>query len=471
MAETSKILTPEKTVVVPDLEAGCSLADGCPAPFFAEWLRKYPGHTVVSYINCSAAVKALSDVIVTSSSAEAILRQLPDPIVFAPDKNLAAWLEKKLGPQVRRLAGDVRRPRDVLREADPRPDGEEPAGPPRRPPRVRRADPRPRPLRRVDLRAPRSTWRNRSTPPSSSRRRRGSSTRCIAPRPGKELIPAPPDDGCSCNACPHMKRNTMEKLWLALERPPPGDRGGGGGPGPGEAVARPDARADGGEDVRSRARALVTLETVVTGRARPPRPRIPWAPLVAGLVVLAAGAVAAHRVLPEWQPLGVSKEAALQTAREEMAAAGATLLVAEGEGAERARELRARAGLPPARPGGAGVARPPRRARVVGRVGGPSRPGRRDGTGRDRDRPRRDAPARRVHERERLPRRGADGRARGGARALRRGRPRAPRPRRLRSAPRPTSRAGTRSSASTRSRRAARARARSSRASRRRRRC
>ena len=96
MAETAKILTPEKTVVVPDLEAGCSLADGCPAPLFAEWLKKYPGHTVVSYINCSAGVKALSDVIVTSSSAEVILRQIPDPVVFAPDRNLAAWLEKKL---------------------------------------------------------------------------------------------------------------------------------------------------------------------------------------------------------------------------------------------------------------------------------------------------------------------------------------------------------------------------------------
>src|SRR5512143_2595702 len=97
MAETAKILNPEKIVVVPDLQAGCSLADGCPAPLFAEWLKKYPGHTVVSYINCSAAVKALSDVIVTSSSAETIVKQLPDPIVFAPDKNLAAWLEKKLG--------------------------------------------------------------------------------------------------------------------------------------------------------------------------------------------------------------------------------------------------------------------------------------------------------------------------------------------------------------------------------------
>src|ERR1039457_1638868 len=96
MAETSKILTPEKTVVVPDLEAGCSLADGCPAPFFGEGLKKFPGHTVVSYINCSAGVKALSDVIVTSSSAEVILKQIPDPVVFAPDRNLAAWLEKKL---------------------------------------------------------------------------------------------------------------------------------------------------------------------------------------------------------------------------------------------------------------------------------------------------------------------------------------------------------------------------------------
>src|SRR5450432_1665681 len=70
MAETAKILNPHKVVIIPDLDAGCSLADGCPAPAFAHWLEKYPGHTVVSYINCSAGVKALSDVIVTSSSAE-----------------------------------------------------------------------------------------------------------------------------------------------------------------------------------------------------------------------------------------------------------------------------------------------------------------------------------------------------------------------------------------------------------------
>ena len=95
MAETAKILNPGKIVVVPDLAAGCSLADGCPAPRFAKWLEKYPDHTVVSYINCSAAVKALSDVICTSSNAEKIVGQLPKDqnIIFAPDRHLARFVE------------------------------------------------------------------------------------------------------------------------------------------------------------------------------------------------------------------------------------------------------------------------------------------------------------------------------------------------------------------------------------------
>src|SRR5687767_2169607 len=89
MAETAKILNPTKKVVVPDLEAGCSLADGCPAPVFAKWLEGYPGHTVVSYINCSAEVKALSDIICTSSNAAKIVKALgkDTKIVFAPDKH------------------------------------------------------------------------------------------------------------------------------------------------------------------------------------------------------------------------------------------------------------------------------------------------------------------------------------------------------------------------------------------------
>src|SRR5512140_2915040 len=96
MAETAKILNPTKIVVVPDLTAGCSLADGCPAPVFERWLAKYPGHTVVSYINCSAEVKALSDVICTSSNAVKIVKALGnEKVVFAPDRHLGAFVQKQ----------------------------------------------------------------------------------------------------------------------------------------------------------------------------------------------------------------------------------------------------------------------------------------------------------------------------------------------------------------------------------------
>src|SRR5690349_14894107 len=99
MAETAKILNPEKIVVVPDLDAGCSLADGCPAPVFKKWLEKYPDHKVVSYINCSAEVKALSDLICTSSNAVNMVKSFPreQKIVFAPDKHLGAWVKKQTG--------------------------------------------------------------------------------------------------------------------------------------------------------------------------------------------------------------------------------------------------------------------------------------------------------------------------------------------------------------------------------------
>jgi quinolinate synthase len=99
MAETAKILNPEKKVVLPDLEAGCSLAEGCPADQFAAFKARHPDHVVVSYVNCSAAVKALSDVICTSANAEKIVRSIPAdrPILFAPDKNLGAYLVRKTG--------------------------------------------------------------------------------------------------------------------------------------------------------------------------------------------------------------------------------------------------------------------------------------------------------------------------------------------------------------------------------------
>ncbi len=99
MAETAKILNPTKVVLLPDLEAGCSLADGCPADKFAVWKNRYPDSVVISYINCSAEVKALSDYICTSSNAEKIVQAIPadKTILFAPDKNLGAYLINALG--------------------------------------------------------------------------------------------------------------------------------------------------------------------------------------------------------------------------------------------------------------------------------------------------------------------------------------------------------------------------------------
>ena len=99
MAETAKILNPKRKVVIPDLKAGCSLSDSCPPPLFRKFKEQHPDHVVVSYINCSAGIKALSDVIVTSSNAKAIVDSIPkdQPIIFAPDKNLGAYLNKITG--------------------------------------------------------------------------------------------------------------------------------------------------------------------------------------------------------------------------------------------------------------------------------------------------------------------------------------------------------------------------------------
>ena len=99
MAETAKILNPNKLVLLPDLEASCSLAEGCPADEFAEFRKKYPDHVAITYINCTAEVKGLSDIICTSSSAEKIINQIPKekPILFSPDKNLGKYLINKTG--------------------------------------------------------------------------------------------------------------------------------------------------------------------------------------------------------------------------------------------------------------------------------------------------------------------------------------------------------------------------------------
>ncbi len=215
MAETAKILTPRKRVVVPDLLAGCSLADGCPAPLFAEWLKRYPGHTVVSYINCSAEVKALSDVIVTSSSAEHILRQLPDPVVFAPDRNLAAWLEKKTNRTFAVWPGtcvvhETFSEKKLLELMARHPGAEVIAHP-----ECEEAI-----LRHAHVVASTSGLLTHvATSPKQSfivATEEGILHQMHRAAPQKELIPAPPDESCACNTCPHMKLNTLEKLFLCL---------------------------------------------------------------------------------------------------------------------------------------------------------------------------------------------------------------------------------------------------------------
>ncbi|MBL8113717.1 MAG: quinolinate synthase NadA [Acidobacteria bacterium] len=215
MAETAKILNPEKTVVVPDLLAGCSLADGCPAPAFAEWLRRYPGHTVVSYINCSAGVKALSDVICTSSSAELIVSQLPDPIVFAPDRNLAAWVEKKTGRKFVVWPGtcivhETFSERKLLELVAQHPGAEVIAHPECEPRLLEHAQfiGSTSALLRHVTESPKTAFIVATEEGILHQMRRAA--------PQKELIPAPPIENCACNTCPHMKRNTLEKLYLAL---------------------------------------------------------------------------------------------------------------------------------------------------------------------------------------------------------------------------------------------------------------
>lgn len=220
MAETAKILNPEKVVVVPDLEAGCSLASGAPAPKVAAWKARHPGAVLASYINCSAEVKALSDYIVTSSNAEKIVSQMAKehpgkPILFAPDKNLGGWLNKKLGKQMelwpgtcivhdtfseRKILGLKTRHPEALLLAHPECDDVI--------------------LRMADYIG--STTGILNFAVKSDKR-----SFIVATEPGilhqmqkaapdKELIPAPPEASCACNECPHMKKNTLEKVYLSL---------------------------------------------------------------------------------------------------------------------------------------------------------------------------------------------------------------------------------------------------------------
>jgi quinolinate synthase len=218
MAETAKILNPEKIVVIPDLAAGCSLADGCPAPVFKKWLEQYPGHTVVSYINCSADVKALSDVICTSSNAVKIVKALADQkIVFAPDRYLGAFVAKQANrPDLVTWQGtcivhETFSERRLLELMAQHPDAEVIAHPECHEGILRHAAHIASTSGLIEY--ARQTDKQKLIVATEA----GIMHKMQQAAPGKTLIPAPPDDEtCACNVCPHMRRNTLEKLYLCM---------------------------------------------------------------------------------------------------------------------------------------------------------------------------------------------------------------------------------------------------------------
>jgi quinolinate synthase len=218
MAETAKILNPGKKVVLPDLKAGCSLADSAPGYLFKAFKEKHPDHIVISYINCSAEVKALSDIICTSSNAQKIVESIPmeQKIIFAPDRNLGAYLIKKTGRDMVLWDGacmvheifslekitklKIRHPEAKLIA---HPECEDPI------------------LRLADFIGSTTALLNYTKKDDSKEyivaTEAGILHQMHLSSPQKTFIPAPPTTNCACNDCPHMKLNTLEKLYLCMK--------------------------------------------------------------------------------------------------------------------------------------------------------------------------------------------------------------------------------------------------------------
>jgi quinolinate synthase len=222
MAETAKILNPTRKVVLPDYEAGCSLENSCPPEAFREWREKHPGAVSLTYINCSAAVKALSDIIVTSSNAEKIVQSIPADreILFAPDRHLGAFLVKKTGRPMTLWPGtcivhEQFSEREMLRLKAQYPDALVAAHPECPEGILKYAD---------HVGSTRSILQFATTAPGAKfliATEEGIIHQMRKLAPEREYIPVPPENGCRCNECPFMKLNTLEKLYLCLrdERP------------------------------------------------------------------------------------------------------------------------------------------------------------------------------------------------------------------------------------------------------------
>jgi len=218
MAETAKILNPSKKVLIPDLKAGCSLSDSCPPPLFKKFKEQHPDHKVVSYINCSAGIKALSDVICTSSNAKMIVESFPagQPLIFAPDKNLGAYINKVTGRNMLLWNGacmvhEIFSLEKITQLKLRHPEAKMIAHPECEEAVLRIAD---------YIGSTTQLLKFTLTDQSQSyivATETGILHQMMKDSPAKTFIPAPPDNACACNDCPHMKLNTLEKLFLCME--------------------------------------------------------------------------------------------------------------------------------------------------------------------------------------------------------------------------------------------------------------
>lgn len=218
MAETAKILNPQKKVLLPDLRAGCSLSDSCPPDAFKAFKEQHPDAVVVSYINCSAEIKALSDVICTSSNARKIVESFPkeQKIIFAPDKNLGAYISKVTGRDLILWNGacmvhEIFSLEKLLRLKEQYPQAAVIAHP----------ECEEEILQHADFIGSTTALLNYSIQSDKKEfivlTETGILHQMIKQSPDKTFIPVPPDNSCACNECPHMKKNTLEKLYTCLK--------------------------------------------------------------------------------------------------------------------------------------------------------------------------------------------------------------------------------------------------------------
>ncbi len=217
MAETAKILNPDRIVVMPDLNAGCSLADSAPPEKFRKWVEEHPGHVIISYINCSAEVKAMSDIICTSSNAEKIIRTVPDstPICFAPDRYLGSYLIKKTGRKMVLWNGTCQvhetfSEQELISLQRKHPDALVLAHP-ECPENI---------LHYADYIGSTSGIIKFATESQKKEfiiaTEEGIIHQLKKKNPDKIFYPLASLNGCACNQCPHMRVHTLEKVYNAL---------------------------------------------------------------------------------------------------------------------------------------------------------------------------------------------------------------------------------------------------------------